>query len=179
MNEIKLYKSRWKAIRLLLLASPFIALAIWDLKYNTSIMPDWVSWSCLGFFGLGIAVSLFNFFDRKPQIIINETGVFDRTAYKDFINWNIIDHAYWNTSFNQPFVCLIIKDEFKHLIQIKSKLKEVSLAMGYSEININLGPISNIEHEKLTALIINLAKADPAARARLINQSDHLPVKQS
>ncbi|NCD68969.1 hypothetical protein GSY63_06350 [Mucilaginibacter sp. R11] len=140
-------------------------------------MPDWVSWLCLCFFGWGVPIGIFNLLDRKPQIIINETGIFDRSAYKDFINWDIIEHAYWNTSYKQTFVCLIIKDQFKHLIQIKSKLKEVSLAMGYSEININLGPIRNIDHQKLTALIVNLAKADPSARATLLSQSNNLPVK--
>ncbi|OKS87121.1 STM3941 family protein [Mucilaginibacter polytrichastri] len=172
MNEIKLYKSPWKAIRLLLLCLPFVVLGVLDLSYH-NFESDWVSWCCICFFGLGIPFGIFNLFDKRPQIIINETGIFDRSAYKDFINWDIIDHAYWNTSYKQAFVCLIIKDEFKHLIEGNEKLRKLSKAMGYEEINIDLGPVSNIDHEKLTGLIVNLASAKPSDRGLLINKTLH------
>lgn len=159
----------------MLICLPFILLGLWLIYKHTEHTT--IAWIITCFFGLSIPLAIFDILDRKPQIIINETGIFDRSAYKDFINWDIIEHAYWNTAYKQVIVCLIIKDEFKHLIQIKSKLKEVSLAMGYSEININLGRVRNVDHEKLTALIVNLAKADPSRRADLISQSGNLPVK--
>jgi len=153
----------------MLICLPFILIGLW-LIYNQHNLIGWLS---VGFFSLGIVFGLINLLDRKPQIIINETGVFDRSAYKDFINWDIIDHAYWNTSYKQAFVCLIIKDEFKHLIEGNEKLRELSKALGYEEININLGPVRNIDHEKLTGLIVNLASAKPADRGQLINKALH------
>lgn len=158
----------------MLICLPFILLGLW-LVYNQHNLTGWF---CSGFFSLGIIVGVINLLDRKPQIIINETGIFDRSAYKDFINWDIIDHAYWNISYKQAFVCLIIKDEFKHLIEGNEKLRELSKAMGYEEINIDLGPVRNIDHEKLTGLIVNLASAKPAERGYLINKTLHRSTDQ-
>lgn len=145
---------------------PFVLVGVW-LIYHQHLIIGWLN---IGFFGFGIVLKTINLLDRRPQIIINETGIFDRSAYKDFINWDIIDHAYWNTSYTQAFVCLIIKDEYKHLIEGNEKLRELSKAMGYEEININLGPVRNIDHEKLTGLIVNLASAKPADRGSLIHK---------
>jgi len=166
--EVKLYKSKWKAIKLLLLACPFIAASVYDLWYNTTMMPDWLSWLSLCFFGLAIPMGLFTFFDRRPQIIINETGIFDRLAYKDFINWNIIDDAYIVSVHGQHFICLIIKDEFKHLIPNKGKLKNLSLAMGFQELNINLGQVNIRDINKFGLFIIAMSKADNSTRNRLL-----------
>jgi hypothetical protein len=151
----------------MLICLPFILMGLW-LAYNQHNL---IGWLCTGFFGLGIPVGLVNLFDRRPQIIINETGIFDRSAYKDFVNWDIIEHAYWNTTYNERFVCLIVKPEFKHLIKGKTRLRAVSKAMGYEEINISLGAIRNIDHEKLTGLIVNLANANPAQRSNLIKET--------
>ncbi|QQL48398.1 hypothetical protein GO620_009340 [Mucilaginibacter ginkgonis] len=128
----------------------------------------WINWFCICFFGLGYPFALFNLFDRRPQIIINETGIFDRTAYNDFVNWNTIDHAYWITIHKQPFVCLIIKEEYKDLIKGSPRMKKVNEAMGFQEINISLGSVSNVDQQKLTALIINLANAKPMDRSRML-----------
>ncbi len=174
MDEIIIYKSRWKAIRLMLFASVFVLASFWMLAKRHHTAYSWVYWTCAGFFGLCYPIGLFNLFDRRPQIIINETGIFDRNAYKDFVNWNTIDHAYWTTVHRQPFVCLILKDEFKELIKSNSKMKQVNLAMGFQEVNINLSSVSNVDQEKLTALIINLANAKPVDRSKLLKSANKL-----
>ena len=90
--DIKLYKSPWRAIKLILLCSIFVFGGIFLLTNTDS--PKWVAWLNIGFFGLGYPVGLFHLLDRRPQIIINEIGIFDRTTYKDFINWDVIKGAY-------------------------------------------------------------------------------------
>lgn len=127
-------------------------------------MPDYISWLGLCFFGLAIPLGLFTFFDPRPVIIINETGIFDRTAYKDYINWNIIDNAYIASVHKQDFICLIIKDEFKHLIPTK----KLSLAMGFQELNIHLGQVYIRDIDKFGQFIIAMSKADNSTRNRLL-----------
>src|SRR5439155_24563091 len=91
MTEYKIYKSPWKAIRMMLLCSIFVVPSILFLDSSNS---QWINWMSIIFFGLGYPVGLFQLFDRRPQIIVNEIGIFDRTLHADYINWEIIQDAY-------------------------------------------------------------------------------------
>lgn len=46
------------------------------------------------FSSLGYPIGFDQLFDGRPQIIINEIGIFDRMTHNDFINWEIIMGAY-------------------------------------------------------------------------------------
>ncbi|MCJ8208877.1 hypothetical protein MUY27_04100 [Mucilaginibacter sp. RS28] len=170
LPEIKIYRSPWKGFKLMLLCAPFVAFSLYDIIGQKHIEQTLLSWSSLLFFGLGIPFGLFLIFDRRPQIIINETGIYDRTAYHDFINWNTIEHAYWNTIYKQPFVCLIIKDEFRHLIKSKKRLQALNPFLGLSEVNIHLGNISGLQQEQLTAFIVAMKDAPVVDRSRLLKR---------
>src|SRR5918993_5324854 len=111
MTEYKIYKSRWKAIKLLAVCSLFVAAGFFILSAGKASPLG--AWLTIGFFGLGIPVSLFQLLDRRPQIIVNEIGIFDRTAHKDFINWEIIQDAYLSEVYGQKFVCLVVEQHFE------------------------------------------------------------------
>ncbi|WDF53375.1 STM3941 family protein [Mucilaginibacter sp. KACC 22063] len=168
MDEIILYKSKWKAIRLMLIALPFLAFSVYDLLQSNHINADWLNYLSIVLFGSGFIYGFYNLFDRRALLIINETGVWVRTEYPDFINWDAIDHAYWKTIRRQKFVCLIIKDDFKPLIKPENKLKAMAIALRGYDIMINLNTMRNIDQQKLTALIINLANAEPMQRHDLL-----------
>jgi hypothetical protein len=171
MKEIKLYKSPWRAIKLILLCSIFVALGLWGIL--TGHMPTWVAWLNIGFFGLGYPVGLFHLFDRRPQIIINELGIFDRTTNKDFINWEIIQDAYLIDIHNQKFICLVVDEEFKPS-QNKSKLYQqtakFSEAIGAQELNISLGQVE-VDPEKMTEFILLMRTATKSNKTELINKT--------
>ena len=171
MKEIKLYKSPWRAIKLILLCSIFVALGLWGVL--TGQMPNWVAWLNIGFFGLGYPVGLFHLFDRRPQIIINEVGIFDRTTNKDFINWEIIQDAYLIDIHKQQFICLVVDEKFKPS-QNKSKLYQQTAkfneAIGAQELNISLGQIK-IDPEKLTEFILLMRTATSSDKTGLLNKT--------
>jgi len=171
MTEIKLYKSPWRAIKLMLLCSIFVAIGI--LGITIGDMPAWAAWLNIGFFGLGYPVGLFSLFDRRPQIIINETGIFDRTTHKDFINWEIIKDAYLIDIYKQKFICLVVDDEFKPS-KTKSKLykqtAKFSEAIGAQELNIALGQIK-INPEKLTEFILLMRTATKPDKTALLTKT--------
>lgn len=171
MEEIKLYKSRWRAIKLLLLSVPFVAIGIWMITDSDSSSHDRImGWLSTCFFGLGIPISLFQFFDRRPQIIINEIGIFDRTTNQDTINWEIIEDAYLVNIHSQKFICLVVNDKFD-----PSKLKgkwakksiKVNKAFGFQELNISLGQIK-IDEFKLIEFIKKMCKAEKSQRFKII-----------
>lgn len=130
-------------------------------------MPSYFSWFSLCFFGLGVPLSLFNFFDTRPQIVINEAGIFDRMAYTDFINWNLIKDAYLVDIHNQKFICLVIDDAAIHLIK-KRKAMKLSKQLGFQEINLSLGQIK-INEMKFVNFILSMSNASSPEKQFLIN----------
>ena len=78
-----------------------------------------VGYNITGLFGIGYPVGIYHLLDRRPQIIINEFGVFDRTTYKDFINWDVIEGAYSIDMMGQKFVVLTVDE--KYLASVKKE----------------------------------------------------------
>ena len=162
--DIKLYKSPWRAIKLILLCSIFVFGGLFLL--NNSDTPKWVAWMSIGFFGLGYPVGLFHLFDRRPQIIINEIGIFDRTTYKDFINWDVIQYAYLIDIHRQKFVCLIVDEKYEPSTKkggFVKTLSKFSKYVGAQELNISLGQIT-IDEVKLTEFILTMINVGPENR---------------
>ena len=170
MSEIKFYKSPWRSVQLLLLCSIFVASGIWML--TSSDAPRWAGWLNALFFGLGIPIGLFHLFDRRPQIIINELGIFDRTAYTDFINWEVIRGAYPMNISGQKFICLIVNEEYEPSRKkgnFAKKLADFSRGIGAQELNISLGQVK-VDEKKLNQFILEMIKLSPDIRKQKIQK---------
>jgi hypothetical protein len=168
MTELKLYKSPWKASKLLLGCAAFVAIGLLMLREPTA--PKLVAWASILFFGLGIPVCIFQLLDRRPQIIINEVGVFDRTAHQDFINWEIIQDAYLVEMHKQFFICLQVDEAFEPS-RTKGKLRQsvaaLNKGLGFQELNISLSYVS-VDAERLAAFILAMRAAEKPERTFLV-----------
>lgn len=171
MPELKLYKSPRRAIRLILLTIPFVGLSLYDIIIHSDIMPIAFDWFCLCFFGLGIPLGIFNLFDRRPIITINEIGIYDRISYNDFVNWNLIKDAYLRDVHNQKFICLVLDDKAIPLLKINKKLKGLSKALGFQEVNISLGQLRKIDEQKFVEFIKAMSDANMSTRINLLSTS--------
>ncbi len=168
MKEIKLYKSRWRAIKLLLLSSIFVIGGIWLITSTDD--SKWVGWMSIIFFGLGLPIALFHLFDRRPQIVINEIGIYDRTTKLDFINWELIEDAYLTDVNGQKFISLIIDEKYEPSKTKGKKFQrtaKLNKAFGFQEVNISLGQIK-IDEMKLMEFIMAMSGADNTQRKGLI-----------
>lgn len=170
MKEYNLYKSRSKAVKVLLLSSMFVIAGVYLLNQpNTS---KFMAWLCILFFGMGIPFGLFQLLDRRPQIVINELGIFDRTIHQDFINWEIIHDAYLVSVHRQKFICLVVDENFepsKTKGKFGQKMASLSKAMGFQELNVNVGSVQ-VDAERLMAFILVMRTADKPNRETLIRQ---------
>lgn len=168
MKEYNLYKSRSKAIKLLLLSSLFVIAGIFLLRQpDTAIF---MAWLCILFFGMGIPIALFQLLDRRPQIVINELGIFDRTIHQNFINWEIIHDAYLVSVHKQKFICLVVDEQFEPSQgkgKLSQKMARLSKAMGFQELNINVGNVQ-VDAERLMDFILAMRTADKTNREALI-----------
>ena len=173
MTEIKLYKSKKKAIKLLLLAIPLITLGIWlILRVDSTPFHRIVGWIGTIFFGLAIPVGIFHLLDKRPQVIINEIGIYDRTTHNEFINWEIILDAYPINIYGQHFICLLLPENFKPSKKKNNFNKGVAKLneeLGAQEINIQLGQL-DIDTNKFTSFIIAMTKAEKSQKTTLIKQ---------
>ena len=163
MEEIKLYKSAWKGIKLMAICLPFVILGIFILYKGGAF---WVGLLNILFFGLSIPLGLYHIIDRRPQIIINEIGIFDRTIHRDFINWEIIVEAYPMSISSQYFVCLIVLPSFKPSLKRGKwyrRIAKLNESIGAQELNLNVGQLQ-VDPIKLSIFINLMAKAMPIER---------------
>ena len=140
--EVKLYKSSTRAIKLILVSSVFVVGALYFLA--TVDAPTWAWYLSIGVYGLVCPVQLFHLFDRRPQIVINEIGIFDRRTCKDFINWDVIQRAYAMDVMVGGYVCLIVDN--KYLSSIKKAQVDrpfrIFPEIGTHQIDISVGHIA-------------------------------------
>jgi hypothetical protein len=166
--DIKLYKSPWIAIKIISISSIFVFGGLFMLT-NTDT-PKWVWYLGISFFGIGYPVGLFHLFDRRPQIIINELGIFDRT-YNDFINWDVIRLAYPLYISGQKFICLVVDENYK-LATNKGIFSNWTLNFNRKskekKLNLVLGLIS-IDEIKLTEFISSMIDSKPDDRKQKLD----------
>ena len=129
-----------------------------------------MGWFGTIFFGLGIPVALFHLFDKRPQIIINDIGIFDRTTNQKTINWEIIENAYLANIHGQKFICLVVNEKFEPSKQKGKWFKRtvrLNKALGFQELNISLGQIK-IDEAKLRDFILKMSQADHPQRKEIL-----------
>jgi hypothetical protein len=135
-------------------------------------IPKWIGWFNVCFFGLGYPIGLFHLFDRRPQIIINELGIFDRTTYQKFINWEVIWGAYPLTISGEKFICLEVDPNYEPSREKGKAAKTVSALnkeIGAQELNISLGQVS-VDQKKLLEVILAIIKSRPEDRTEMLKQ---------
>jgi hypothetical protein len=182
MQEIKLYKSPWKAIRLILLSLPFVIISLYFIIYDDPAKT--LDWFCLCFFGLGIPLGLFNLLDRRPELVLSEDGIFDRLSYgifnkrkdKGCVSWNCIKNVYvkvCNNSFHdiptskQRYICIEVSVKEKTKPKYNTKASKFSHVLGLSDYNIPLMNLK-VDDKKLLEFITSMSHADASTRQSLL-----------
>jgi hypothetical protein len=170
MTEIRLYKSPLRALRILLLTIPFVAIGIWMASASGIDTSDRVIGAlCILFFGLGIPVSLFQLFDRRPQIIINQTGIWDRTTKQDVIKWEAIKYAYIIEIYRQEFIALMLDESFELKAPKYKWVTRLNELVDAQKVNISLGQVK-IDSAKMLRFILLMIKpeSDNATKEELL-----------
>lgn len=170
MIEIKIYKTTWKALKLFALTIPFIVIGVWVITRVESSMTDKImGWFGVIFFGLGIPIGFFHLFDRRPQIIINENGIWDRTTNQDEIKWEQIKDAYPLNIYGQKFISLKIDKSFKFRKKQYKWALRLTKEVGGQELNLHLGQVS-INSNKLLSFIHEMIRTDKENRKLIIDK---------
>ncbi len=168
MTEIKLYKATTKGLKIIGKCLPFVAIGIWLITDNpygsTEYIMGWVG-TC--FFGLGLPIGFFQTFDKRPQIVITEKGIWDRTTNQDEVKWEQIIEAYPLDIHGQKFISLVTDDTFVFKKKSYKWAVKINESVGAQNLNLHLGQI-NIDEIELTNFINKVSKASLEERRKLI-----------
>ncbi|RAK62198.1 STM3941 family protein [Hymenobacter edaphi] len=170
MKEITLYKSRWQAIRVMLLCTPFVLIGFWMVFGKDHNPFGWVS---IGFFGLGYPFGIYNLLDRRPLITLNSIGILHHEAHREFINWDLIQDAYLTEVHKQQLLCLVVPPNFEPSMRkgnLAQQMGGISRAMGFQELTLPLSA-TGVDGHKFLDLVLQLKTAIPAARPNLLQQA--------
>ncbi|WP_291722689.1 STM3941 family protein [Bernardetia sp.] len=166
MEEIKLYKSPRQGFFLFLVGFIFFVIGVVMISDNNSFE----GWMCTIFFGLCALFGLYVILDKKPQVIINETGIWQRTAFwkkhnlDNIIEWSSIKEVYTRSVNSNEFLCLVLTEKIE---KKPSLLQKFNKNMGFQDININLGLIRVDEH-KLAEFVNQMLYANEEQKKYLL-----------
>lgn len=177
MTEIKLYKSSRKGIRLIALCLPFVIIGFWMISKEQIGTFDYImGWLCVSFFGLGIPLGIFVLFDKRPQIIINENGILDRTLKQGEIKWEQIIETYPIDIHNQKFISIVVDETFEFKKKQYKWAEKLNEFIGAQKLNLNLSQIKidEIELSELLNKIINSEKNERQNHIRIFSSNQKL-----
>jgi hypothetical protein len=168
MEEIKLYKTTKRGLKIIGMSIPFVVIGIWMITQEQYGTTNYImGWFGTCFFGLGIPIGLFQAFDKRPQIIINENGIWDRTTNQDEIKWEQIIEAYPLDIHEQNFICLVTDDTFVFKKKPYKWAAKINEFVGAQNLNLSLGQI-NVDVCDLTNLVNELSKSEKKERKNII-----------
>ena len=164
MTEVKLYKTPLKGLNIFALTIPFVIIGIWMITKDESS-----GWLITLFFGLGIPVGLFQLFDKRPQIIINENGIWDRTTNQKEVKWEQIQGAYPLDIYGQEFISLVVDDTFVFKLKQYKWAAKINEAIGAQKLNLHLSQL-RIDKNKMTSFIQEMTETEKRNRPSIIKK---------
>jgi hypothetical protein len=132
-------------------------------------------WQGVALFGLGYIVGLFMILDKRPQVIINESGFLYRSKHCKVIPWKAIKSVNIKEKklsyFHRLKVVNFVVEEAYLPSKNKGKLYKwfasFNQDMGFEELSYPLNYM-DVAPDKLLRLIVELKVAQPSDRPKLL-----------
>ncbi len=166
-REIKIYKSKLKAAILLIFCLFFFMIGILVLQNSDKAV---AGWSCIIIALLASIVGFYNLFDRRPQIIMNDDGITERTFKGEVIEWDAIlnvDELFYR---GQYYVRLMVDKDYKPTL-VRShwlfRIDRYYARAGVKALYIKVSMLT-VSSGDLTNFIHAMAGADNSRRDELI-----------
>lgn len=160
-ESITLYTDRRRVLLLLLATLALVIAAAFLVRSNQSTTLTIIGYiATLIFTGISIALVRM-FLDRTPRLILDETGLFDRTMKTPKIPWNTILSMELKMIRGSSLICLELPDEDERLYAlplIKRWTASFNRATGAGLFNVNTGALP-LSAEEIFTLIVAHVKA--------------------
>lgn len=156
--------SPWRYALLLVPSVAFVAMGAVLVTRTPHAVVGWLN---LGFFGLCTVVFLWQIVDRRPRLVIDERGVFDRTLGVGIIPWSEIVAVEARAILDRPFVMLTLRDPAlftRRLSPLRRSLTRGNRALGFEAVNLNLSGLSVGAAQVVARLQSGLAARGPVGQ---------------
>lgn len=90
MKNLVLRKSVFKALKLVLLSSLLLAVGVY-LIASGQPSKQVIGWVNAVLFGFTLLAGLAQLFDRRPQLVADENGLYERMSLTEPIEWSAVD----------------------------------------------------------------------------------------
>lgn len=176
-NKIIIYKSKKKSIFIIIFGI-LIAIAGWLFIHYTD--KNVIGWSFIILSGLCLIFGIGTWFDKKPYIILTDTGITEMYGARVEIEWDairMVDEFYYRGQF---FICLLTDRNYKPSLIRPTwfyRFDRLYEKEGYRAIFIRISFLE-INSIKLSQFINKMIKADTSERVRLINNFKSFGLKK-
>ena len=156
MEPMVFYNSRWKYAGLLAVSGLFCVVGVFILLHASSSVDIWTGWGVLLFFVVCAPVFVWQLFDARPRLTIDDSGIEDRTLGLGLIPWDEIADAYRATVDGQEFISLVMRNPeqwAERRSTLQRALVRASRKLGFTEVNLNLGGVNANSSEILDLIL--------------------------
>lgn len=167
-REIELYKSKRKAMMLLLVCLVGMAIGLWVLLNSDKAV---AGWSIIILSGMGLIFALGTWLDRKPRILINEKGIGDLSMAGEVIEWEVMHDASFFDFRGQTYLRIVTSKDYKpslpgnRFYRIDGLNDRVGIKTFYIKMNM-----IEADRSKLILFVRAMMKANPVRRQELMRE---------
>jgi hypothetical protein len=159
-DTLEIQISRAKLKRGLITGIIFFLLGCWILidppspgfgiLTNTSVVRV-IMIICIVLFGLGTIYYLKKMKDKRPGLIIDQTGITDHSSgvAAGHIPWEDINRITYKKVFKQEFIMIIVKNPEDYLERQTNMLKRISMKMNFKSYGSPISiPIDHLKYDR-------------------------------
>ncbi len=155
MKQTIYFNSKLKYVLFLLMSVAFVAIGAFMVLDGEKVL---IGWLCGGLFFLAIPIFLWQIFDSRPRLILDENGVIDRRLGVGKIFWKDIKGLSVRTAYKNDCVCLEMDEDsnqryLSNVSSFKRKLLTANVALGWPLLNLNLSGV-NVSTEEIFQTIV-------------------------
>jgi hypothetical protein len=159
MTPLVLGPSRGRFALLLLISLAFVFAGVAMALLGRDFRSVFIGWTSIVFFGGCAIVFVVQLLDGRPRIIVDDSGVFDRSLGVGVIPWAEILGADVREIANNRFISLDLRDAnmfLARLSPVQRRLVEANTGLGFQPLNLNVGAVA-IDPYVLAELIVKEA----------------------
>ncbi len=153
MEKLVIKRTVWLQILLLVCSSAFVLGGVFILARSPE---KWVGWMSIVFFGACSLVCVWQIFDSRPRLTVDDEGVLDRTLGVGIVRWEDIEGAYKRSIASNDFICLRLRntaDYLARLSKVKQAMTSANEALGFTPLSINLSGIHGMTDQVLELIL--------------------------
>ncbi len=129
-----------------------------------------IYWIFVAIFGLGFLLGLYLIFNRKPQIVLNEAGILDKSMSSTRINWESIKGVHKVTVYRLTIIRLVIDEQLAPIYKKGKADGTTGRLYGSGLIGLDLNTEhTNANPDKLLSKIEMLINSKGTERVKMLN----------